>query len=332
MNYREKKEVADKKWKKFIKVILCIVSVLLAGLLIFSAFVPPNTWKYYVKLPSVSQRKAGELRIHFLDVGQGDATLIELPDGKTLLLDGGGESTGAGKTILRYLNALDIDTIDYLVVSHADSDHCGGLIEVVKNKKIRKAYIPPTDPMANAQYATLYTTLGKEGCEIIFSSMKERLLPTDPEYPYTLAFLYPYSQDIVDGSLKDADNNDVSCVVWLDYGGVSALFTGDCSSSIEEELLRRDKLGAFSALDVKLNETEILKVSHHGSATATDLEFIEYLQVQTAVISCGKNNSYGHPTQEVIKNLTAVGASIFRTDTQGTLMVTIQNGRYVVDT
>ena len=330
MNYSSKLDVAKKKWKKFIKIVVAIVCIITVGFIFLSLLVPIGSWKYYVSLPDVSKRKKGELRIHFLDVGQGDSTLMELPDGKILLLDGGNGTSTTSKTILRYLNALKIDTIDYLVVSHADSDHCGGLDVVVENKKIKKAYIPPTYPTVNTQYAELYSALAEEGCEIVPSSMKERFEVSDSEYGYTLAFLYPYSKDVEEEDWSSEETNDVSCVMWLDYGGVSALFTGDVSSAVETELMRGDTLGAFSTLGVELDDTEILKVSHHGSRDATSLKFVQYLNVQTAMISCGKNNPYGHPSKDTLSNLQAVNASVFRTDEQGHLTVTIKDGGYTV--
>ena len=129
-----------------------------------------------------------------------------------------------------------------------------------------------------------------------------------------------------------AEANDTSCVLWLDYGGVSALFTGDVSSTVEEGLLLRDGLDVFAGLGVQLTETEILKVSHHGSSDATSLEFLRYLNVQTAMISCGENNPYRHPTEHTLTNLETVGASVFRTDKQGHIKVTVQNGSYKVST
>lgn len=327
MSYQGQKEEAVKKWKKVRNILLCILAILLGAVAVFSVFVPPKTWKYYVALPDISKRKDGELRMHFLDVGQGDSTLIELPDGKVLLLDGGGES--ASKTVLRYLNALDIDTIDYLVVSHADSDHCGSLDVVVKYKKIRTAYIPPTIPTVNTQYAELYSALTEEKCRMVPSSMKEKF---EDSNGYVLSFLYPYSQDVEEEDWTATDTNDVSSILWLDYEGISALFTGDSSSSIESELIRRDDLGVFSTVGVDLKNTEILKVSHHGSRDATSLEFLQRLNVQTAMISCGENNPYGHPSVEVLSNLETVNAKVFRTDVQGHLTVTIKDGGYTVQT
>ena len=112
MGYSAEKNKVEKKIRILKLVLLGILLVCILGLCIFSVFVPPNTWKYRVKQPNISARAEGEMRIHFLDVGQGDATLVELPDGKMMLIDGGDGSAKATKSMLRYLYALDIAYLD----------------------------------------------------------------------------------------------------------------------------------------------------------------------------------------------------------------------------
>lgn len=149
MGYAAEKEVVEKKIKFWKRVALIVVGVLLIALVIFSCFVNPETWKYYFGMPKLRARADGEMRMHFLNVGEGDCAIIELPDGKVLMVDGGNGSEHTSTTIIRYLNALKIDTIDYLMVTHADSDHCGGLDKVVKYKKVKKAYITYNAPTIN---------------------------------------------------------------------------------------------------------------------------------------------------------------------------------------
>ena len=107
MSYATEKEKIEAKIKIWKRILLGVLLFVLLGLCIFSAFVPANTWKYYVGLPKISRREAGQMRIHFLDVEQGDATLIELPDGKIMLIDGGNGTEKTAKKLLRYLNALN---------------------------------------------------------------------------------------------------------------------------------------------------------------------------------------------------------------------------------
>lgn len=332
MGYQAEKKKAERLWKIWKLALLTIVLLALVGLCIFSAFIPPNTWKYHVSKPNVAKRKEGELRIHFLDVGQGDCSLIELPDGKTMLIDGGDGKGATEKSILRYLNALKIDKLDYLVATHADTDHCGGLAEIVKNKEVKKAYLPPVKEMVNTEYAALYAQLLKEDCDVEIATRGVRFSVGEESNVYTLSFLYPLMEAANEENLLEKADNDCSSVLWLDYKGASALFMGDAPIETENRLLFDDGLDAFSVYGVDLKSTEILKVAHHGSKNSTSLEFLQYLNVKKAFISCGENNLYGHPTTEVLQRLEMVGAEIYRTDTDGTHIVTIsESGEITVD-
>ena len=332
MGYRAEKLQREKQRKVFKRIFFLVVLILLVGLCIFSFYIPPTTWKYYVNKPKVGKRKAGEMRLHFLDVGQGDCSLIEFPDGKVMLIDGGDDKESTKTSIMRYLNALKIKTIDYLVVTHADADHCGGLDTVLKYKKVKNALIPNSIVSVDSEYAEFYAALMKENCAWTYASRNVLSAETDE---YTFEVLYPLTSDIsgvTGGALLETNDNATSSVIWVDYMGVSALFTGDAPTSVEGILLRDDELGLLDGR-VSLTETEILKVSHHGSADSTSLGFLEYLGVQTAVISCGKENVYGHPTQSVLTALNAAKADVYRTDLQGHIILTISaDGTYRVKT
>ena len=333
MGYRAEKEKTERKKKLLKRILLGVLLLCIAGLAIFSAIVPPITWKYYVKLPKIDDRSEGELRIHFIDVGQGDCTLIELPDGKVMLIDGGNSAKSTQKKVLRHLNALDIDAIDYLVVTHADADHCGVLNEVVKYKEIRNAYLPFCDPENDSAYAHLFNTLNKNDChwEYISSRLKNISSATE-KYPFNVAFLYPHS-DLIDAGLaagefpsKDKDNY-YSAVMYLEYGGIRTLFTGDIPQEIEEVLAQIDSAGLYDNIGVSLRDLDILKVAHHGGKESNSWGFLEYTSPQTAVISCGRNNNYGHPSETVLGRLNNVGANVFRTDVHGSIVLTIrENG------
>ncbi len=326
MGYRALKEKAEEKRKGFKLVLLCILVFVLAALTVFSVFVPPESWKYYVGKPKIDARKAGEMRIHYLDVGQGDSTLIELPDGKVMLIDGGNDTKGTKKNILRYLNALDIRVIDYLVITHTDGDHCGGLEEVFRYKKVLNAYLPYADASENLQYAQAYDAALEENCPMVTFSRGIDLSNTDGETPYTLTFLYPYS---IEAEENPPYGNDASAVVWLDYKGLSALFLGDASIEVEKKLLRDHRLELLPG--VHLAETELLKVAHHGAAESTSNDLLEYLGVEKAFISCGKGNAYGHPHQAVLNRLAAKNIAVYRTDEKGHLVVTANAlGNYTV--
>ena len=316
MGYEAEKIKVERRIKRIKTMAILIVVALLGALCLFSVWCPAETWKYYFNYPKAGTRKAGEMRVHFLDVGQGDCEIVELPDGKIMLIDGGANEESATR-IMRYLNALQIDTIDYLLITHADSDHCGGLKTVVKYKKIDRAFLPRTDETENGAYAAVYAEILEKGYKWEYSARSVDL-SSDGEFSYTLRFLYPYSLD--EG--KPITNNESSAVVWLDYQGASVLLTGDAPAETEELLMRDDRLGLLSE-EIELTETELLKVAHHGSSDSTSAEFIEYLGVEQAVISCGVNNPYGHPTAEVLTALSARDVEVYRTDEQGDLIWTV---------
>ena len=322
MGYRAHKIEAEEKEKRIKRILFSIGVFLLLAVLVFSVIVPPETWKYYVALPEIENREEGELRIHFIDVGQGDCTLVELPDGKVTMIDVGDDNVTATKQILRYLNALEIEVIDYLIITHEDADHCGGVEDIVKLKKVVNAYLPTASKTSNPQYAEAYTALADTDCNLIEASRLTPLGGTGTNY--TLAFLYPYGEN--DG---EDEGNKSSSVVWLDYMGMNALFMGDASDDVESLLLRDDKFGFLQKMGVDLDSIEILKVAHHGSGYSSSAAFLQYLGVQTAVVSCGKDNPYGHPSNRVINDLTAVGASVYRTDKDGHVIITISNNKTI---
>ena len=322
MNYAKERELAKKKHRKVKIIVLSAVAVLIAVLTVVSCFIPTGTWKYKVSLPKVGVRADGELRIHFVDVGQGDATVIELPDGKNVLIDGGDDTEKTKVALLRYLNALKIETIDYLIVTHADADHCGGLDEVLKYKQIRQAYVPNVNPSAGVQYQEFYSLLEQEKCEI--TTLYRTGICKAETSGYTLSVLYPYPPSVM-GEVND--DNDASGVIWLDYHGVSTVFMGDAPATVEGTLKTEAGLGLLDRFAPTFSETEIIKLSHHGSNSASSAEFLQSIQAETAIISCGKNNVYGHPHEEVLQRLEDEEITAYRTDTQGNIIVSVsQNG------
>ena len=131
----------------------------------------------------------------------------------------------------------------------------------------------------------------------------------------------------------DTENPDYydgkSSVVWLDYMGTSAIFMGDETTETETKLMREDEEGLLDIFGVDLRSTEIVKVGHHGSAYSTSLEFLQYLHASVAVVSCGENNPYGHPTQETLARLFAMEVDVWRTDRDGHVVVTVSaDGSY----
>lgn len=333
MNYaQEKKLLKDKKRK--IKIIVIIVGVILLAILFaLGGAYAISSWKYKVGKPKLTTKEKGEMRMHFIDVGQGDCTILELPDGKIAVIDCGNGSEDSNKAVLRYLNALGVDEIDYLIVTHADKDHAGGASEILQYKQVKRVFLPLAT-QNNYEYDVLLAAVLESGtaystvCPPDPTRPETYMSVTDGEYPYTFAFLYP-TTEMVDNGFGELKDNELSAVLWLDYQGVSTLFTGDAPIQTENKLILDDTLGLFELYGVTLSQTEILKVSHHGSDDATSQLLLDYMHAQTAIISCGENNEYLHPSEEVLNRLTDAGVDVYRTDKQGTIVITVsETGEY----
>lgn len=318
MSYAKEKAVVERKIRLAKRIALCVVVIIVASLCVFGYFFNAEGWKYKVGLPKIPVRGSGEMRVHFLDVGQGDCTLVEFPDGQVMLVDTGGASETSVTAMLRYCNALGIDEIDHFVITHADYDHYGGAFTLLDYKRIKRAYLPCKQELVNARYKELYTKLISKGVAWEYTT---RAVDINAE-ECTIAFLYPLA----------GDTGDSSAVLWLDYAGVSVLLAGDTSADTENFCVREDKLGGFSAHGVQLRDTEILKVAHHGSAGATGAGFVEYIGAETAVISCGAGNAYGHPAKKTLETLKSAGVCTYRTDTHGHIRITVKkDGTYSTD-
>jgi len=241
---------------------------------------------------------SGELIIHYLDLGQADSILLELPNNEIMLIDAGNNSDG--QKLVNYLREQGIDTIDYLIGTHPHADHIGGLDDVIENFVIGRIYMPEV----------IHTTKTFEDVLLAVQRKGKKITPArtgvsiidDPVLQ--IYFLSPISNNY-------KDLNHYSAVVKVDFLDKSFLFTGDAEIPNEEEMI--EKYG------VRL-KSHILKVGHHGSNTSTSEEFIEKVVPDYAVISVGKDNSYGHPSALVIQRLQNHGVKIYRTDLQGTII------------
>ncbi len=300
--------------------IACVIFAFLIALTLLYYFIP---FERLLPAYAISPRKEGELRIHFLDVGQGDCTIVEFPDGELLVIDAGDGSWEANVSVIRYLKGLNADE-PALLITHADLDHYGGISQILRCFGATQLYLPVVSSSA-AAYTEMLSQAEKIGCPT--SVMKRYGVISHSSGAY-LVCLSPYSQE--------TDENDSSAVLWLDYGGVSALFSGDVSKAREEKLLeeyRADKdIFNSGEFRVSLSETEILKVAHHGSADAVSEEWLNLLHFETAVISCGADNYYSHPSGEALSALAAAspGCGIYRTDELGNIVIAISDGNYSV--
>ena len=267
-------------------------------------------------------REEGELRVHFLDVGQGDCTVIEFPSGDVVLIDAGDGSFFNRIHTVRYLKALAPAHLT-MILTHADADHYGGFEALVQAFGADAFYLPAAGEDAPG-YAALLDAVERSGAET--GVMTRYGVIADRSGAY-LACISPRSLD-------EEEGNEASSVFYLRYEGVGVMLAGDISSAVERRLVRENALleGIFDCGDfrVRPEETEILKVSHHGSAYSSCTEWLSLLSPEAAVVSCGAGNSFSHPSPEALGRISAVGAEIYRTDELGDVIVGIHEGGYTL--
>ena len=281
------------------------MAVILCGAIWFSLFGNRIFWK--------------ETTITFLDVGQGDAAVISTYDGKHYLIDGGGEygkefGENVGKTVLLpYLQYLGADRMDGAFLSHPDSDHMTGLLEILE-------YIP-VDALYLAEYPYENT--------VTLDFLKEKVEKSSARL-YTVKNKSGSSGDIweclypMEGvTFQDKDDNHGSMVLKYTQNGTSVLFTGDITIVDETLMIEKD-------LDLSV---DIIKVAHHGSAYSSGSAFLKKTGAEAAIISCGEYNLYGHPHQKMLERLQDAEMDIYRTDQDATVLVKLKrNGIYEIET
>lgn len=231
------------------------------------------------------------MKAHFIDVGQGDSVFLELADGSTVLIDAG--PSGAGAAVASYIRGLGYTGIGTVVMTHPDADHVGGMVSVLNSFDIGKVYAP------NASNNTITW-------ENVLDALIGKGLPINLAYAgvdistpsASLAFSLPGS--------SATTTNDASAVLLARYGSTRFLFTGDADAG--------DLAACY------FGNIDVLKVSHHGSATGTSSALMATMRPANSVISVGANNSYGHPAPGVLSRLQASGSTIYRTDQLGTVI------------
>ena len=247
---------------------------------------------------SVSGAQNAHLEVHVLDVGQGDAILIETHDGVQVLIDGGRDIA----VLPELASAMPFgDTnLDMVVGTHPDLDHIGGLIDVLERYDVANILTTENkgESDASAQYASL---VEQEGAEVVYARRGQEFTLGAST---TLRVLFPETNP------KDMESNTSSIVLQLQYGSSTFLFTGDSPKSIEEYLVLTEG---------EHLQSDVLKVGHHGSRTSTSELFLDEVAPTFAVISAGKDNSYGHPHVEVTDLLFNAGVETFSTAEEGTI-------------
>ncbi|MFQ8637589.1 MAG: ComEC/Rec2 family competence protein [Acutalibacteraceae bacterium] len=265
--------------------------------------------------PTLASGKALQEKaaVYFLDVGQGDSILIRAGD-YAMLIDAG--VRGAGDAIEADLEALGVDALDAVVATHPHADHIGAMDQILEDYEVGTFYMPvlPDDQTpTTATYERMLDVLLEKQVPV------ERVT-ADMEIPAPADMKF----EVLSPRTSDAWNevNDYSAVLRFTCGEVSFLLTGD--AEVPAEALLVEENAPFSAA--------VLKCGHHGSASASSMPFLRAVNPEIAVISCGADNGYGHPHDETLKNLAALGCTVLRTDTDGTVAVVTDGERYTAHT
>lgn len=256
------------------------------------------------------QLQKDKLNVIVLDVGQGNSVLVQTPNGSTMLVDAGERMYS--EQLLGDLAALGVDHLDALVATHPHSDHIGGMRDVLESLDVDQIYMPRAESKS-ATYTKLLQTIRDQNKKVIATrGGAQAFLELDPAL--TIRVLAPLSDSY-------SSLNDYSIVLHIRYGQQSILLTGDAERRSEKEML---------ADEPSLLSSSVLLLGHHGSSTSSSAGFLDAVQPQVGIISCGADNDYGHPHPDTIQRLEERNIPYYRTDLQGCIGVFFSQSEYEI--
>lgn len=242
------------------------------------------------------EQELDDLVVTFIDVGQGDSELVELPDGRTMLVDAGEASSV--QAVKAAVDASGGD-IDIMVATHPHNDHIGGMQEILAAYQIDEMWMPDA-PGATETYESLIDALTDRGIDTGQAVAGESIVDADAGYAVDVLAPGP--------GVSSDDMNDYSAIIKITYGDTSVLLTGDAP--------------ARSIVDAQPGDVDVLKAAHHGSQTGTDAAVLDATKPETVILSYAEGNSYGHPDQSVLDAIGAAGAMAYSTAANGNVTVT----------
>lgn len=252
-----------------------------------------------INKPSKQSKVEGKMEIHYLDVGQGDSAYVKVNDWD-ILIDAG--DNGKEGLLLSQLKEFNIDDFEMIIATHPHADHIGGMEEVFRDYKVESFYMPKVTHTTKT-FENMIKAIDKEGIKI--TPIKEGM---------TFDFGPGASMEVYSPIYESYEEfNDYSPIMKLSFGEMDFIFTGDAEYHAEEEVV------AKYPKDLK---AEVLKFGHHGSSTSSTRSFVESVSPSYGIISCGLDNSYGHPHRETLDKITKYNIESYRTDTQGQITLT----------
>lgn len=282
---------------------ICILILALLGTAVFSGIIDINPHS------SLRQGTSGDLRVFFLDVGQGDSSIILFKD-RVIVIDAG--DTDRGGTVVSALHRLGVQKIDLLVATHPHADHIGGMQDLLAAFPVAQV-LDSGMPSTSVLYERFLNSVDEKNIPYMVAEQGQTI---DLDPSLRIIVLSPPKERIGD------DLNTNSIVLKVSYGTANLLFTGDATTAAEDVMVK-----SGYPLDA-----QVLKVGHHGSSGSGSSAFLSRVSPETAIISSGAGNSYGHPHQETLERLNRAGAVIFRTDEDGTVLVTSNGETFSVMT
>ena len=253
---------------------------------------------------------ASTVKVHIIDVGQGDSILIQTGN-ENILIDAGNK--GTGDEVVAYLKKQKVKTLNAVVSTHPDADHIGGLDEVIYAFKVNKVYAPKVSHTTVA-YKDFLTAVKKKGLQITTATKGVEISTKAKDI--SLKFIAPVK------TYSKSDLNNWSAVLLLTHGSKKFLFTGDAEKEAEADMLAK-KL---------IPKVDVLKVGHHGSKDSTTTSLLNKAKPTYAAISVGKSNRYGHPTSQTLNRLKTAKSKVYRTDKQGNIIFTSTGKKIKVKT
>lgn len=266
-----------------------------------------NTTQIVNNIISTPTLHYGNLTVYFMDVGQGDGIFIITPNNKTILIDGGEENKGVSD--IEFIRNLGFFEIDYIILTHPDSDHLGALTYIIP--KMRPKIIFDNGQEKDTNLYSTYKSTWTGNHQVVSQDISfefDNLLSS--------MFIVPFD----DGNGFSSNVNENSVLLKLTYKNINFLFTGDCEEDCEA------RVGTSNL------KSDVLKVGHHGSCTSSKTYFLNKINPKYAVIQVGKDNQYNHPCSDVLSRLTNIGSNIYRNDIHGFITITTDGDKISVFT